>query len=584
MMGAGESLSKFALTAGAVGVGIGALTGVITTAGFAAAKFGKESIALSRRLAEVNTLLGLSKSGMSVLKREILDVSAEMGFLTEDSVPALYQAISASVPRDNVIDFIKVAGDAAIGGVTTLETSVDGLTSVINAYGVAIQDAEMVSDLFFQTVKRGKTTFDDLSENIGKVAPLSKAAGVEMKEMFGIIAALTKQGVKTEIAMTGLRSILSQMLSPSKELTNHFEDMKAAGLETDVTTAGLVKVLRDLSDSVGGDNKALAKLLPNVRGLNAIFALLDKNAKIVTEDIKAMDKAMGSSAEAAKTMKDDVSQAARTLAADFEQLKLNIGEVVTDTGIVQFLAKVGKQLNIVTSRLARQKGGLLFGSIFGKLAGGKFSGAVGLRARGINEAVEKLAEGVTGAFSKATGKADVNKLLPTDDFAEIVQLSQDLNRRNEAQDKIAAVRKKNAATAQKKTFMERLKGLKQELSISKLIADGKDKEAFIQQKIASFGKLTVDQQKEVAALAGNLFGARKPKEEEEMFSGPALSEAIRAGTQAEAGLLARAMVPESEKKLLKKNVDANVATANELKIQNERGVKVRGMKVVNSVQ
>jgi len=73
-------------------------------------------------------------------------------------------------------------------------------------------------------------------------------------------------------------------------------------------------------------------------------------------------------------------------------------------------------------------------------------------------------------------------------------------------------------------------------------------------------------------------------EKKQAASGPALSEAIRAGSQAEAALLARAMVPESDKKLRKKNVDANIATANELKIQNERGVKVRGMKVVNSVQ
>jgi TP901 family phage tail tape measure protein len=583
MQGAGASLSKFSLMTGAVGVGVAALTAGITAAGFAAAKFGKESIGLSRRLAEVNTLLGLNKSGMEVLKREILDVSAEMGFLTNDSVPALYQAISASVPRDNVMEFMRVAGKAAIGGVTTLETSVDGLTSVINAYGVAVKDADMVSDLFFETVKRGKTVFEDLSENIGKVAPLANAAGVEMKEMFGIIAALTKQGVKTEIAMTGLRSILSQLLAPSKELTAHFEDMQAAGLQTDVKTAGLVRVLRDLSDSVGGDNKAISKLLPNVRGLNAVFALLDNNAKIVTEDIKAMENAAGSANKAFKTMEDDVSQATRTLAADFEQLKLSVGDIVKDSGLVEWLAKVAGNLNRLQKRLGKGPGGLIGSLLMPIVPGG--GAKRDLLALGINESVGKVASGITDAFSKAAGAAKGSDVLPTDEAEAFGQIMDDLDRRNTAQDKIAAVRKKKAADEQKKTFMDRLSGLKQELAISKLILDGKDKEAFIQQKIASFGKLTKEQQKEVAALAGNLFALREPKaEEEQLREGPALSEAIRAGSQAEAALLARAMVPESEKKLRKKNVDANVATANELKIQNERGVKVRGMKVVNSVQ
>ena len=68
------------------------------------------------------------------------------------------------------------------------------------------------------------------------------------------------------------------------------------------------------------------------------------------------------------------------------------------------------------------------------------------------------------------------------------------------------------------------------------------------------------------------------------MTGPALSAAIRAGSQAEAALLARAMVPETDKKLRKRNVDANIAAANELKIQNERGVKVRGIKEVQTIQ
>ncbi len=59
----------------------------------------------------------------------MLDFSSEIGIVAEDVVPALYQALSAGVPQDNVFNFLETAGKASIGGITTIETSVDGLSS-----------------------------------------------------------------------------------------------------------------------------------------------------------------------------------------------------------------------------------------------------------------------------------------------------------------------------------------------------------------------------------------------------------------------------------------------------------------------
>jgi hypothetical protein len=66
---------------------------------------------------------------------QVKDFSKEFGVLPEKTIPALYQALSAGVPKDNVFEFLEVAQKAAKGGVTDLETAVDGLSSVINAYG-----------------------------------------------------------------------------------------------------------------------------------------------------------------------------------------------------------------------------------------------------------------------------------------------------------------------------------------------------------------------------------------------------------------------------------------------------------------
>ncbi len=75
-------------------------------------------IAFEDQMNEVFTLLpGISETAMDQMSRQVLDVSEDMGRLPEEVIPALYQALSAGVPPDNVFDFLETAHQAALGGV-----------------------------------------------------------------------------------------------------------------------------------------------------------------------------------------------------------------------------------------------------------------------------------------------------------------------------------------------------------------------------------------------------------------------------------------------------------------------------------
>ena len=106
----------------AAGIGIGAATGI----GLVSLK---AAMGLEKSFAEVRTLLPeIGDEAFGALQKDVLALSKEMGIATNQAVPALYQAISAGVPEENVASFMSVASKAAIGGVTDLETAVDGIT------------------------------------------------------------------------------------------------------------------------------------------------------------------------------------------------------------------------------------------------------------------------------------------------------------------------------------------------------------------------------------------------------------------------------------------------------------------------
>ena len=145
-----------------------------------------------KQLAEVRTLLPeLTDKGFARLRDEVLAFSDELGIATDKAIPALYQAISAGVPRDNVIEFMQTAARASIGGITELEVAVDGITSVINAYGTDVLSAQRASDLMFTAVRLGKTTFDELAQSLFNVVPIAAASGVRFEEITAGRARLT---------------------------------------------------------------------------------------------------------------------------------------------------------------------------------------------------------------------------------------------------------------------------------------------------------------------------------------------------------------------------------------------------------
>ena len=138
---------------GAIGPSVAAAAAAgVLAAGAMVAQFVSDSMAefaaFETGMAEVFTLLpGLSEESMGALEMQALDAAASMGRLPEEVIPALYQALSAGVPPDNVFEFLETANQAAIGGVTDLETAVDSISSVTNAYGLEVLDAAEASDL-----------------------------------------------------------------------------------------------------------------------------------------------------------------------------------------------------------------------------------------------------------------------------------------------------------------------------------------------------------------------------------------------------------------------------------------------------
>lgn len=289
--------------------------------------------------AEVFTLMpDMTKGAMASMRADVKAFALDVGRTTKDVVPALYQAISAGVPAENVFDFLKTAHESALGGVTDLETAVDGITSVVNAYGEEVIDATEASDLMFTAVRLGKTTFGELSKSVSGFTPLASALGVAFGDTTAALAAMTSQGTDTATASTQLRGLLQELAQEGTVVNDAFQSVAGMGF------ADFIAQGNNLADALAVVNQAsketgipIQDLFGNVRAGLGALQLTGAGMETFAANLKEMEDAAGATAQAATLMGDNMQRSVEKSEAAVENLKITLGEAFAP--LVQAMAQ-----------------------------------------------------------------------------------------------------------------------------------------------------------------------------------------------------------------------------------------------------
>ena len=309
-----------------VAAGVGAITAALvgTT---------KQAMDFETAFAEVRTLINdMPESGLNQLKQGLIDLSKQTGILTGESIPAMYQAISASVPADNVVSFLEVASKNAIGGVTDLQTSVDGLTNILNAYAMETSEVMNVSDLMFETMKRGKTTIGELSRSYFNVIPYAASAGVAFRDISAAMATITAQGTPTSVATTQLRQAIVELSNEGSQVGKTFQSLAGKSFKDFIASGkNLQDALQLLEKKAKASNVGINTLFSSVEAGASVLGLVGNNTQRFTADMEAMARAAGATEEAFKKIDETPAQRLKKIRAQFSAITLEIGNKLLPT-------------------------------------------------------------------------------------------------------------------------------------------------------------------------------------------------------------------------------------------------------------
>ena len=345
----GEMLKSVGSTLTGVGAGLTAgVTLPLVGIGTAAISASTE---LNKMMGNIQSL-GLSQERVIELKGAVQDLAVQMGKDTGDMADGLYQVISTFGDSADAVNSLEIAAKAGAAGLATTTDAINLISAVTKGYGdTSLVTQQKVSDLAFQTVNLGQTTFPELASAIGKAVPLAAGLGVSMEEMFGVLA--TGSGVTgtTSEVTTQLRGVMQSLLAPTKDMSTLLDDLGFSSGEAMIKQLGLQKTIETIVGAAESSGVPLQKYIGSIEGQTLAMALAGPMAQDFTNKLSSMGNVAGVTDAAFKAQTEGINAAGFTM----DQLRSKVQVLLErlGDGLAPSLAKVLDAITPLLDKVAQ---------------------------------------------------------------------------------------------------------------------------------------------------------------------------------------------------------------------------------------
>lgn len=280
-------------------------------------------------VAKVSTLADPNQMSIGDMSSELLELSQKTGQAATNLAEAEYQALSAGVATKDAAAFVEKANELAVGGFTEQSTSVDILTTALNAYQLEVSETNRISDVLINTQNKGKTTVDELAQNMGRVIPSAAAYNVEIEDLSAAYAILTANGIATAESTTYLKGMFNELGDTGSTVSETLKEETGksfAQLKEEGNSLG--DIIGILSNSVNGNATAFANLWSSQEAGIGALSLLTSGTEKYNSVLESMKNSTGTAAEAYEKMTNTSEHTAKAVQTAGTNFQIAVGNAM----------------------------------------------------------------------------------------------------------------------------------------------------------------------------------------------------------------------------------------------------------------
>lgn len=241
-------------TAGKLGLGVSAALGVIGAAGVR--EFGKFDKAMTESLAIMGDVPDATRRAMEDTARSI----ARDGIKSAEELARSYFFLaSAGLNAEQSMGALGTVERFATAGAFDMAKATDLLTDAQSALGLTVEDVSQnmenmnrISDVLVKANTLANATVQQFSTSLTREAGAAlKSFNIDVEEGVAVLAAFADQGVKGEVAGSGLSRILRLMTSAAVSNKQAMDELGIEVFDANGKIRNLADIVGNLEDALG---------------------------------------------------------------------------------------------------------------------------------------------------------------------------------------------------------------------------------------------------------------------------------------------------------------------------------------------
>lgn len=306
---------------------IGGAASAVVGIGTAAIKTGADFEAAMSNVAAIS---GATGDDLKSLTDKAKEMGAKTKFSATESAEAFSYMAMAGWKTTDMLEGIEGIMNLAAASGEDLATTSDIVTDALTAFGLSAKDSTHFADVLAQASSNANTNVGLMGETFKYVAPVAGALGFSAEDCATAIGLMANSGIKASQAGTSLRSIITRMAKPTKDVQGAMDALGVSLTNSDGSMKSLNEIMVDLRKGFAGltaDQKAqVAATLGGQEAMTGLLAIVnasDEDFASLTDSIANCD---GAAQKMADTMNDNLSGQITILKSGLEGLAISLYE------------------------------------------------------------------------------------------------------------------------------------------------------------------------------------------------------------------------------------------------------------------
>lgn len=340
----GEKISDAGNEISGAGKKLAPVTVAITGAGAASTVLASD---FETSMAKLATIADTSKLSTDAMRAQILEVSNQYGISAGDIAEATYSAISAGQDTEKAVQFVADSMQLAKAGFTDSATSIDTLTTIMNAYGDASGSAADISNRLIVAQNLGKTTVAELGSSMGKVIPTAAMYGVNLDNLASAYVTTTKNGIATAESTTYINGMLNELGKSGSTVSDTLKKKTGKSFKELMDDGqSLSDVLAIVQQAAEDSGKSMADMFSSQEAAKAA-ATITQHADDFTSAMDAMAESGGKTAEAFATVDNTTEAAKEKLITSAQNVAITFGDMLIPVvkDVIEYAQQIVNWLN-----------------------------------------------------------------------------------------------------------------------------------------------------------------------------------------------------------------------------------------------